>query len=137
MPRFRQDPTTKEWVICATARAKRPDDFIRRTSETLIGSRKRFHESTPFACNVVSDSYRILRLCSSASATPCRPITHPQGARRATREQSGTNIQLSSGERSNDHRGSFLLTGNPPVVSGSHTLRKVKPAAATQREMLK
>lgn len=27
MPKLRQDPTTKEWVIFATERAKRPDDF--------------------------------------------------------------------------------------------------------------
>ena len=33
MPRFRQDPTTKEWVIFVTERAKRPDDFIRPTSD--------------------------------------------------------------------------------------------------------
>ncbi|MFQ5852172.1 MAG: galactose-1-phosphate uridylyltransferase [Candidatus Binatia bacterium] len=33
MPKLRQDPTTKEWVIFATERAKRPDDFIRRTSD--------------------------------------------------------------------------------------------------------
>jgi UDPglucose--hexose-1-phosphate uridylyltransferase len=30
MPEIRQDPTTKEWVIIATERGKRPHDFIRR-----------------------------------------------------------------------------------------------------------
>jgi len=29
MPTLRQDPTTKEWVIFATERAKRPDDFFK------------------------------------------------------------------------------------------------------------
>jgi UDPglucose--hexose-1-phosphate uridylyltransferase len=29
MPQMRQDPTTKEWVILASERAKRPDDFRR------------------------------------------------------------------------------------------------------------
>ena len=42
MPTLRQDPTTKEWVIFATERAKRPDEFIRRTSslkkETQVSS---------------------------------------------------------------------------------------------------
>jgi len=32
MPKLRQDPTTKEWIIFATERAKRPDDFIRERS---------------------------------------------------------------------------------------------------------
>ena len=27
MPQLRQDPTTKEWVIIAAERAKRPDNF--------------------------------------------------------------------------------------------------------------
>ena len=27
MPQLRQDPATKEWVIIATERSKRPDDF--------------------------------------------------------------------------------------------------------------
>lgn len=32
MPKLRQDPTTKEWVIFATERAKRPHDFVKRGS---------------------------------------------------------------------------------------------------------
>ncbi|MEI9478523.1 MAG: hypothetical protein WCO26_18400 [Deltaproteobacteria bacterium] len=28
MPQLRQDPTTKEWVIIAVERSKRPHDFI-------------------------------------------------------------------------------------------------------------
>ncbi len=32
MPRLRQDPTTKEWVIFATERTKRPDDFVMERS---------------------------------------------------------------------------------------------------------
>ncbi|OGP22816.1 MAG: galactose-1-phosphate uridylyltransferase [Deltaproteobacteria bacterium GWA2_57_13] len=39
MPVLRQDPTTKEWIIFATERAKRPDDFIKgipsRSAEKL------------------------------------------------------------------------------------------------------
>jgi UDPglucose--hexose-1-phosphate uridylyltransferase len=34
MPQLRQDPTTKEWVIIAAERSKRPHDFIK--SKTLI-----------------------------------------------------------------------------------------------------
>jgi UDPglucose--hexose-1-phosphate uridylyltransferase len=30
MSQIRQDPTTKEWVIIATERAKRPDGFVRQ-----------------------------------------------------------------------------------------------------------
>ena len=29
MPKLRQDPTTKKWVVFATERAKRPHDFIK------------------------------------------------------------------------------------------------------------
>ena len=29
MPQLRQDPTTKEWVIIAVERSKRPHDFIK------------------------------------------------------------------------------------------------------------
>jgi UDPglucose--hexose-1-phosphate uridylyltransferase len=29
MPQLRQDPTTKEWVIIAAERSKRPQDFIK------------------------------------------------------------------------------------------------------------
>jgi len=32
MPELRQDPTTKEWVVIAVERAKRPDQFRERTS---------------------------------------------------------------------------------------------------------
>ncbi len=32
MPKLRQDPTTKEWVIFATERAKRPHDFVKHRS---------------------------------------------------------------------------------------------------------
>ena len=31
MPELRQDPTTKQWVIIATERAKRPQDFVEQT----------------------------------------------------------------------------------------------------------
>jgi len=29
MPQLRQDPTTKEWVIIAAERSKRPHDFVK------------------------------------------------------------------------------------------------------------
>ena len=32
MPQLRQDPATKEWVIIATERSKRPDDFKKAKS---------------------------------------------------------------------------------------------------------
>ena len=35
MPQLRQNPATKEWVIIATERAKRPEDF--QTPEEGIG----------------------------------------------------------------------------------------------------
>lgn len=39
MPELRQDPTTKEWVVIATERAKRPDQFRKREeSEPLISA---------------------------------------------------------------------------------------------------
>jgi UDPglucose--hexose-1-phosphate uridylyltransferase len=34
MPELRQDPATKEWVVIATERAKRPDDFRRHASRS-------------------------------------------------------------------------------------------------------
>ncbi len=33
MPTLRQDPTTKEWVIFAAERAKRPDDFVKGAAQ--------------------------------------------------------------------------------------------------------
>lgn len=45
MPELRQDPTTKEWVIIATERAKRPDQF-RELAVTSAIERKR--SSCPF-----------------------------------------------------------------------------------------
>ena len=35
---IRQDPTTKEWVILATDRSRRPHDFVRRDRERTISS---------------------------------------------------------------------------------------------------
>ena len=40
MPELRQDPTTKEWVIIARERAKRPDQF-RELAVTSATERKR------------------------------------------------------------------------------------------------
>jgi UDPglucose--hexose-1-phosphate uridylyltransferase len=34
MPELRQNPITKQWVIIATERAKRPQDFVRKVAET-------------------------------------------------------------------------------------------------------
>ena len=34
LPKLRQDPTTKDWVIFATERAKRPHDFVKQGSST-------------------------------------------------------------------------------------------------------
>ncbi|MFH1638995.1 MAG: galactose-1-phosphate uridylyltransferase [Chloroflexota bacterium] len=45
MSEIRQDPTTKEWVIIATDRAKRPSDFMRRES---VPDRPDFSSSCPF-----------------------------------------------------------------------------------------
>lgn len=45
MSEIRQDPTTKEWVIIATERRKRPSDFVKNVSK---GSRPEFVKSCPF-----------------------------------------------------------------------------------------
>jgi len=45
MSEIRQDPTTKEWVIIATERSKRPDDFINRQSKPELPA---FSLSCPF-----------------------------------------------------------------------------------------
>jgi len=46
MPEIRQNPATKEWVIIATERAKRPEDFI--TAETVKEQVPDFDEDCPF-----------------------------------------------------------------------------------------
>jgi UDPglucose--hexose-1-phosphate uridylyltransferase len=45
MPQLRQDPTTKEWVIIAAERSKRPHDFIK--TKTLI-EKPPYREDCPF-----------------------------------------------------------------------------------------
>ena len=45
MPQLRQDPTTKEWVIIAAERSKRPHDFIK--TKTLI-EKPPYKEDCPF-----------------------------------------------------------------------------------------
>jgi UDPglucose--hexose-1-phosphate uridylyltransferase len=41
MPEFRQNMVSKEWVIIATERAKRPDQFLqKRREETFLLIRK-------------------------------------------------------------------------------------------------
>ena len=45
MPQLRQDPTTKEWVIVAAERSKRPHDFIK--TESLI-EKPPYKEDCPF-----------------------------------------------------------------------------------------
>ena len=45
MPQLRQDPTTKEWVIIATERAKRPDNF-KKTSPII--EKPPYKEDCPF-----------------------------------------------------------------------------------------
>jgi UDPglucose--hexose-1-phosphate uridylyltransferase len=45
MPQFRQDPTTNEWVIIATERAKRPHEF--KTDQPLI-EQPPYKENCPF-----------------------------------------------------------------------------------------
>jgi UDPglucose--hexose-1-phosphate uridylyltransferase len=45
MSELRQDPTTEEWVIVASERAKRPDDFVRHRSEQALPV---FSPSCPF-----------------------------------------------------------------------------------------
>ncbi len=45
MPQLRQDPTTKEWVIIAAERSKRPHDFIK--TEALI-EKPAYKEDCPF-----------------------------------------------------------------------------------------
>ena len=46
MPEIRQNPATKEWVIIATERAKRPEDFI--TAETVKEQVPDYDENCPF-----------------------------------------------------------------------------------------
>ena len=45
MPELRQDPATKEWIIIATERTKRPDDFQRKD---VVRSQPLFEETCPF-----------------------------------------------------------------------------------------
>ncbi|MGZ6208330.1 MAG: galactose-1-phosphate uridylyltransferase, partial [Syntrophales bacterium] len=45
MPQLRQDPTTKEWVIIAAERSKRPHDFIK--TKTLI-EKPSYKDDCPF-----------------------------------------------------------------------------------------
>ncbi len=45
MSEFRQDPVTKQWVIIATERAKRPHDFLRPPVQASLPS---FKEDCPF-----------------------------------------------------------------------------------------
>lgn len=45
MPELRQDPTTREWIIIATERMKRPHDFRRREARR---SRPKYEGSCPF-----------------------------------------------------------------------------------------
>jgi UDPglucose--hexose-1-phosphate uridylyltransferase len=45
MPQLRQDPTTKEWVIIAAVRSKRPHDFIK--TKTWI-EKPPYKEDCPF-----------------------------------------------------------------------------------------
>jgi len=45
MPQLRQDPTTKEWIIIAAERSKRPHDFIK--TETLV-EKPPYKEDCPF-----------------------------------------------------------------------------------------
>lgn len=45
MPEIRQDPTTKEWVIIASNRVKRPRDFVKRKRERSLPP---YEPSCPF-----------------------------------------------------------------------------------------
>ena len=45
MPQLRQDPATKEWVIIATERSKRPDDFKKTKS---ISEKPPYKKDCPF-----------------------------------------------------------------------------------------
>jgi galactose-1-phosphate uridylyltransferase len=36
MTELRQDPTTKQWVIIATERAKRPQDFVQQSISLFV-----------------------------------------------------------------------------------------------------
>ncbi len=46
MPELRQDPTTKEWVIIASERAKRPDDLVR--PKAAAAERPSYRHDCPF-----------------------------------------------------------------------------------------
>ena len=48
MPQLRQDPTTKEWVIIATERSKRPHDF-KKTEPAVV--KPTYKEDCPFCPN--------------------------------------------------------------------------------------
>ena len=64
---IRQDPTTKEWVIIATERAKRPDQFKRNHSPTNLPP---YQPSCPFCPgNEVLTPSEILRLPSTEQAS--------------------------------------------------------------------
>ena len=46
MPEIRQNPATKEWVIIATERAKRPEDFV--SEEQKISDPPKHEDTCPF-----------------------------------------------------------------------------------------
>ena len=50
MPELRQNLATKEWVIIATERAKRPDQFIEQTKGALLENYPTLDPTCPFCC---------------------------------------------------------------------------------------
>src|SRR3989304_5704964 len=46
MPELRKDPITREWVVIATERAKRPSDFHHKEEAALVQSKD--HSNCPF-----------------------------------------------------------------------------------------
>ena len=84
MPEIRQDPTTKEWVILASNRVKRPRDFIKKQQERSLPP---YEPSCPFCRgNEYLSSEEILRYpAEEGSGWRVRVITNkypalvPQG----------------------------------------------------------
>ncbi|MFQ5599868.1 MAG: DUF4931 domain-containing protein [Candidatus Krumholzibacteriia bacterium] len=66
MPEIRQNMATKEWVIIATARAKRPSEFVARAKD-LTADRAERESSCPFCPGNEEPELEILRIPDTGS----------------------------------------------------------------------
>jgi len=74
---LRQDPTTKDWVIIATDRGKRPDDFQKTLAESALST----HDP---ACEVFQSKWTVekeshVNICDLRDQQ-CFPCVHKQSS---------------------------------------------------------